>query len=97
MLAHLVEHGADDAGERVADIFAALDVLVRKPMIDRPAELAMRELIVDRGARADSTQQLHPQPLRRLGVEGDDLCFAICHQTDDQAVVQIDAALGIAL
>jgi hypothetical protein len=97
MLAHLIEHGVDDAGERVADIFAALDVLLRNPMIDRPAELAMREPILGRGARADSTQQLHPQPLRRLGIEGDDVCFAICRQTNDQTVVQIDAALGIAL
>ena len=51
ILAHPVENGVGDAGERVADIVAALDVLVRNPMIGRPAELAMRELVIGRGAR----------------------------------------------
>ncbi len=51
ILAHLVEQGAGDAGERVADIVAALDVLVRNPMIGRPAEQGMRELVIGRGAR----------------------------------------------
>jgi toxin ParE1/3/4 len=51
ILSHLVEHGIGDAGERVADIVAALDVLTRNPMIGRPVELAMRELVIGRGAR----------------------------------------------
>ena len=51
ILAHRVEHGAGDAGERLADIIAALDVLERNPMIGRPAELGLRELVIGRGAR----------------------------------------------
>jgi toxin ParE1/3/4 len=51
VLEHLVEHGAGHAGERVADIVAALDVLVRNPMIGRPAEQGLRELVIGRGSR----------------------------------------------
>ncbi|MBE7417198.1 MAG: type II toxin-antitoxin system RelE/ParE family toxin [Ideonella sp.] len=51
ILAHLVEHGVADAGERVADIVAALDVLERNPMIGRPAEPGLRELVIGRGSR----------------------------------------------
>jgi plasmid stabilization system protein ParE len=51
ILAHLIEHGVDDAGERVADIVAALDVLGRNPMIGRPAEHGLRELVIGRGTR----------------------------------------------
>jgi toxin ParE1/3/4 len=51
ILAHLVEHGVGDAGERVADIVAAFDTLVRNPMIGRPVEQAMRELVIGRGTR----------------------------------------------
>jgi toxin ParE1/3/4 len=35
----------------VADIVAAPDVLTRNPMIGRPVELAVRELVIGRGAR----------------------------------------------
>jgi plasmid stabilization system protein ParE len=51
ILDFLVEHGAADAGERVADIVAALDVLERNPLIGRPAEPPFRELVIGRGAR----------------------------------------------
>ena len=51
ILSHLVEHGIGDAGERVADIVAALDVLMRNPMIGRPVEHDMRELVIGRGTR----------------------------------------------
>lgn len=51
ILSHLIEHGVDDAAERVGDIVAALDVLVRNPMIGRPAESGMRELVIGRGSR----------------------------------------------
>ena len=51
ILTHLVNHGVEDAGDRVGDIAAALDVLVRNPMIGRPAEQGMRELVIGRGTR----------------------------------------------
>lgn len=51
ILAHLVEHGVEDAGERVADLVSALNVLERNPMIGRPAELGMRELVIGRRTR----------------------------------------------
>jgi toxin ParE1/3/4 len=51
ILAHLVEHEVSNAGERVADVVAALDVLVRNPMIGRPAEHGLRELVIGRGVR----------------------------------------------
>ncbi|HYN59452.1 MAG TPA: type II toxin-antitoxin system RelE/ParE family toxin [Rubrivivax sp.] len=45
----LIEHEAADAGERVADIVVALDVLTRNPMIGRPVEAPFRELVIGRG------------------------------------------------
>lgn len=50
-----------------------------------------------RGRPVRSAQHLHSQALGRFGVEGDDSRLAIGSQADDQAVVQIDAALRIAL
>jgi toxin ParE1/3/4 len=51
ILAHLVEHGVVDAGERARQIAAALEVLTHSPMIGRPAEQGMRELVIGRGSR----------------------------------------------
>jgi toxin ParE1/3/4 len=51
ILDHLLTHEVANAGERVADIVAAIDVLARNPKIGRPAEQAMRELIIGRGTR----------------------------------------------
>jgi toxin ParE1/3/4 len=50
-LDHLLTHGVANAGERVADIVAALDVLARNPMIGRPVEHRLRELVIGRGTR----------------------------------------------
>ena len=51
ILQHLITHRVADAGERVADIVSALDVLVRNPMIGRPAEPPFREVVIGRGSR----------------------------------------------
>jgi toxin ParE1/3/4 len=51
ILDHLLAHDVANAGERIADIVAALDVLRRNPKIGRPAEHEMRELIIGRGTR----------------------------------------------
>ena len=51
ILDFLIEHEAADAGERVADIVVALDVLIRNPMIGRPVEAPFRELVIGRGPR----------------------------------------------
>lgn len=51
VLDFLIEHEAANAGERVADIVAALDVLTRNPMIGRPVEEPFRELVIGRGPR----------------------------------------------
>lgn len=51
ILDFLVEHEAADAGERVADIVVAFDVLTRNPMIGRPVEAPFRELVIGLGPR----------------------------------------------
>ena len=51
ILRHLVEHEVADAGERVADIFSAVDVLERHPLIGRPAPPELRELVIGTGSR----------------------------------------------
>ena len=42
ILDHLQEHAVEDAGERVAALVSALNVLERNPMIGRPVERGMR-------------------------------------------------------
>ena len=44
ILDFLIEHDAADAGERVADIVVALDVLTRNPLIGRPVEAPFASL-----------------------------------------------------
>ena len=51
VLDHLLAQGAADAGERVAEIVAALDILRLHPRIGRPAGSDMRELVIGRDAR----------------------------------------------
>ena len=51
ILSHLLEHEVNDAAARVHDIVAAVDVLERNPLIGRPAENDLRELVIGRGVR----------------------------------------------
>jgi toxin ParE1/3/4 len=51
ILDFLVGHDAAGAGERVADIVSAMDVLTRNPLIGRPVEPPFRELVIGRGSR----------------------------------------------
>lgn len=48
ILAHLVSHEVEDPGQRIAEIIAALDVLVQNPLIGRPVANAKRELVIGR-------------------------------------------------
>lgn len=48
---HLQQHEVLAAGERVAAIIGAFDVLASSPLIGRPAGNDMRELLVGRGAQ----------------------------------------------
>jgi len=51
ILVHLTELGVADAGERIAGIVEAFDVLERNPLIGRPAQGGKRELVIGRGSR----------------------------------------------
>ena len=51
ILSHLLEHEVNDAAARVHDIVTAIDVLERNPLIGRPAENDLRELVIGRGVR----------------------------------------------
>ena len=48
---HLLRHEVRDAGARAAAIVSALDVLAEHPLIGRPAEHGLRELVIGRDAR----------------------------------------------
>jgi plasmid stabilization system protein ParE len=50
-LAHLVKHGAVDAGDRVDEILQAVGVLETSPMIGRPVRGDKRELVIGKGVR----------------------------------------------
>lgn len=49
--AHLKLHEIENVADRVGDIFVALDVLTRHPLIGRPVAGAMRELVIGEGSR----------------------------------------------
>jgi toxin ParE1/3/4 len=51
ILSHLPEHEINDAAARVQNIVAAVDVLERNPLIGRPMEINLRELVIGRSAR----------------------------------------------
>ena len=48
---HLVRHEVNDAPARIAHIVQALDVLSHSPLIGRPAQGGMRELVIGRASR----------------------------------------------
>lgn len=51
ILNHLTEHEAADAKSHIEDIFRAIDVLERNPLIGRPVRAGLRELVIGRHAR----------------------------------------------
>jgi plasmid stabilization system protein ParE len=50
---HLAQHDIEGAPERIGAIIQAFDVLEANPLIGRPTDSGMRELIVGRGSRGD--------------------------------------------
>ena len=48
---HLAQHDIEGAPERIGAIIRAFDVLEANPLIGRPTESGMRELIIGRGSR----------------------------------------------
>lgn len=50
ILDHLERYNADERGERISEIIAALDVLADNPRIGRPAADGNRELVIGRRA-----------------------------------------------
>jgi plasmid stabilization system protein ParE len=50
---HLAQHDIEGAPERIGAIIQAFDGLGANPLIGRPTESGMRELIIGRGSRGD--------------------------------------------
>ena len=48
---HLAEHEVRDIESRLQEIFDALEILLRHPLIGRPAAGGHRELVIGRGSR----------------------------------------------
>ena len=48
---HLIAHDVADVDARMVEILDALQLLVRHPLIGRPAAAGMRELVIGRGSR----------------------------------------------
>lgn len=48
---HLQQYEMSDTAARIDEIIAAIDVLVKNPLIGRPAENGFRELIIGQDAR----------------------------------------------
>jgi len=51
IVAHLVEHEAQHIDERLAELFDALLLLKRHPLIGRPSDGGRRELVIGEGGR----------------------------------------------
>ncbi len=48
---HLVAHEVADVESRMAELLDALQLLVRHPLIGRPGQGGLRELVIGRGSR----------------------------------------------
>ena len=48
---HLMRHNVPDAPARIEDIMLAIEILERNPLIGRPVDAEMRELVIGRDAR----------------------------------------------
>ena len=48
---HMREHASTDDGERLMGLVAAIDVLATNPLIGRPCDDGLRELVIGRGMR----------------------------------------------
>jgi plasmid stabilization system protein ParE len=51
ILEHLLAHEAADAASRVAEVIRAIDILEQNPLIGRPVQAGLRELVIGRGSR----------------------------------------------
>jgi toxin ParE1/3/4 len=51
IFAHLTQHGTEDIPARIREIIDAVAVLEHSPLIGRPAEGELRELVIGRRAR----------------------------------------------
>lgn len=51
ILEHLARHEVADSASRIREIIAAMDVLAFNPLIGRPADKHMRELVIGRRNR----------------------------------------------
>ncbi|MPZ46041.1 MAG: type II toxin-antitoxin system RelE/ParE family toxin [Betaproteobacteria bacterium] len=51
ILEHLLAHEVADAAPRVGEIIRAIDILEQNPLIGRPVEAGLRELVIGRGSR----------------------------------------------
>jgi len=49
ILEHLLAHEATDIASGVGDIIHAIDILERNPLIGRPVDAGLRELVIGRG------------------------------------------------
>jgi toxin ParE1/3/4 len=50
-LDHLMQHGVEDAADRIREITDALQILETSPFIGRPTAGGLRELVIGSGAR----------------------------------------------
>ena len=48
---HMREHASTDRDERISSVIAAIDVLTASPLIGRPCEHGLRELVIGSGMR----------------------------------------------
>ena len=51
ILEHLLAHEAADAASRFGELIRAIDILEQNPLIGRPVEAGLRELVIGRGSR----------------------------------------------
>lgn len=51
ILEHLVENEVQDAASRVLEVISAIDVLEQNPLIGRPVQTGLRELVIGRAVR----------------------------------------------
>lgn len=51
IIAHLLEHEVEAPDQRIGTIISAIDLLESSPLIGRPCQDELRELVIGRGAK----------------------------------------------
>lgn len=60
---HMADFGAEDVGQRIEDLLAAIEVLAHSPEVGRPTKGGKRELVIGTGPRGYVALYRYVEPI----------------------------------